>query len=75
RFPMRAWRFDTQSYVAGVSRRSAPLRGRPVTAVWDPDLRATIERHGVRVEEEAVLTDMLADLTLGIPPEPSGRDG
>lgn len=63
RFPMQPWRFDTQSYVERVSRRSAVLRGRPVPAVWDPELHATIERHGVRLEEEAVLADLLADLT------------
>jgi uncharacterized protein (TIGR02679 family) len=74
RFPVRAWRFDTQSYVDIASRRSAPLRGRPVTAVWDPDLRATMERHGVRLEEEAVLTDLLDDLAGGAAPGPSGTD-
>jgi TIGR02679 family protein len=75
RFPMQAWRFDTRSYVDGLSGRSVPLRGRPVTAVWDPDLRTAIERHGVRLEEEAVLTDLLTDLNRGAPPESSSQHG
>jgi uncharacterized protein (TIGR02679 family) len=75
RLPMRAWRFDTRSYVERVPRRSAPLRGRPVAAVWDPDLRPAIERHGVRLAEEAVLADLLADLTRGEPGGPSEPGG
>jgi uncharacterized protein (TIGR02679 family) len=62
RYPLRPWRFDTASYLASVSPRAAALRGQPVAAVWDPDLGEAIARHGTRVEEEAVLSDLLADL-------------
>lgn len=59
---MRPWRFDTPSCVASASPLSAQLRGQPVVAAWDPDLGDAIARHGVRVEEEGVLSYLLVDL-------------
>lgn len=63
RYPVRPWRFDTQSYVAQARQSLAALRGKPVEATWDRELSGAIVLHGVRVEEEAVLNDLLEDLT------------
>jgi hypothetical protein len=38
------------------------LRGRPVTTTWDPRLIEAMLEVGVKVEEERVLGDLLADL-------------
>ena len=52
----------TSNHHASASPRHGRLRGQPVDAAWDPDLGEAIARHAVRVEEEAVLSDLLADL-------------
>jgi uncharacterized protein (TIGR02679 family) len=62
RYPMQAWRFNTQSYLEQAHRQSGALRGKAADAAWDPELSSAIALHGVRVEEEAVLADLLADL-------------
>jgi uncharacterized protein (TIGR02679 family) len=62
RLPVQPWRFDTRSYLDRVARSSSPLRGTPVEAAWDTELADAVTRHGVRLEEEAVLEDLLADL-------------
>ncbi|WP_329424922.1 TIGR02679 family protein [Streptosporangium sp. NBC_01495] len=56
----RPWRYDAASYEAAASR--APLAGRPHPTPWDPALSAAMARRAVRVEEELVLSDLLADL-------------
>jgi hypothetical protein len=64
RFGWRPWRFDAPSHLAALA--SAPggtLAGRPVDAVWDPDLRPALENHGIHVQEELVLPDLIADLS------------
>jgi uncharacterized protein (TIGR02679 family) len=62
RYSLRPWRFDAQSYRDRLYCGSGALRGTPAVALWDADLSAAIERHGIRVEEEAVLPDLLSDL-------------
>ncbi len=64
RFGWRPWRFDALSYRAALA--SAPggkLAGRPVDAAWDPDLRPALEHHGIHVQEELVLPDLISDLS------------
>ncbi|WP_327066921.1 TIGR02679 family protein [Kitasatospora sp. NBC_01302] len=58
------WRYDHAAYLAAVERGlGAPLTtGTPAPTLWDPALREAIEAHGVRVEEELVLGELLADL-------------
>ncbi|WP_326637583.1 TIGR02679 family protein [Streptosporangium sp. NBC_01755] len=56
----RPWRYDTASYQAVSSRN--PLTGSPRPTPWDPGLSAAMTRRAVRVEEELVLSDLLADL-------------
>ncbi|MBB2909862.1 uncharacterized protein (TIGR02679 family) [Streptosporangium becharense] len=47
---------------AGTVTSAAALSGRPRETPWDPPLAAAMARHAVRVEEELVLGDLLADL-------------
>ncbi|TYB69321.1 TIGR02679 family protein [Nonomuraea sp. PA05] len=59
------WRFDAASYRAVPS--SAPLSGQVRPTPWDPELSVAMERRGVRVEEELVLSELVADLKLRTP--------
>ncbi len=64
--PWRPWRYTADDYrgaVAAAGRAAAPLAGKPVPSPWDPDLASVLAEHGVRIEEEAVLGALLADLT------------
>ncbi|MFF0573661.1 TIGR02679 family protein [Streptosporangium saharense] len=62
----RPWRYDSLAYEAATASagalRPSPLTGRPGETPWDPALSATMKRLAVRVEEEMVLKDLLADL-------------
>lgn len=62
--PWRPWRYTAAHYRAAVSRvADAPnLTGPPAATPWDPALAGALAERGVRVEEEAVLDDLLADL-------------
>ncbi|MFJ2738712.1 TIGR02679 family protein [Streptomyces sp. NPDC087440] len=62
--PWRPWRFAAADYRAAATRRpGAPLlTGTPADAPWDPELRRALEAVGLRVEEESVGADLLADL-------------
>nr|WP_241672280.1 DUF2399 domain-containing protein [Streptomyces sp. IB2014 016-6] len=62
--PWRPWRYNAAHYRAAVVRvAGAPdLAGSPAETPWDPALAAALAEHGARVEEEAVLDDLLADL-------------
>lgn len=62
RFGARPWRLDSGAYRSAAALGGASLRGRPVTAAWDPPLTAAMLEVGVKVEEERVLGDLLADL-------------
>jgi uncharacterized protein (TIGR02679 family) len=58
------WRYDAPAYQAALSSASGGiLTGRPVDATWDPDLRPTLTQHGVHIQEELVLADLIQDLT------------
>jgi hypothetical protein len=56
-------------------RRQFPaVTDRPtVDAVWEPDLRLAREHHGVHVQEELVLPDLIADLSVAATTLSSGR--
>jgi uncharacterized protein (TIGR02679 family) len=63
RFGWRPWRFDASAYrAAHASVTGGELTGRPVDAAWDPDLRPTLEQHGVHIQEELVLSELIDDL-------------
>ncbi|MFB7631120.1 TIGR02679 family protein [Streptomyces sp. NPDC056149] len=64
RVPWHPWRYTTTDYRNAVAATPlAPtLTGTPTAAAWDPDLPAALTELGVRIEEEAVLSDLLADL-------------
>lgn len=65
RFAWQPWRFDASAYQCALaSVTGGPLTGRPVDAAWDPDLRPALDQHGVHVQEELVLPDLMADLAV-----------
>ncbi len=57
-----SWRMRARDYRGAVARSNRPLRGQPVGAVWDPELGEAMLASGVRVEEELVVDELLADL-------------
>ncbi|MFJ3901297.1 TIGR02679 family protein [Streptomyces sp. NPDC090025] len=63
--PWQPWRYTADEYRAAVAAGSpapSPLTGTAALSPWDPDLTAALAEHGVRIEEEAVLDSLLADL-------------
>jgi uncharacterized protein (TIGR02679 family) len=68
RFGALPWRLDAGAYRSAAQCGGPRLRGAPVTATWDPGLTVAMQRLGVKVEEERVLDDLLADLA---DPEPA----
>jgi uncharacterized protein (TIGR02679 family) len=68
RFGWKPWRFDARAYRSALaSVTGGPLTGRPVDAAWDLDLRPTLEQHGVHIQEELVLPDLMNDLADRVP--------
>ncbi|MEV0302193.1 TIGR02679 family protein [Streptomyces prasinus] len=67
--PWRPWRYTAAHYRAAAARvAGAPgLTGPPAATPWDPALAVALAECGVRVEEETVLDDLLADLGPGAP--------
>lgn len=65
--PWRPWRYTAADYRAAVSALAeAPdLTGPSAATPWDPALAVALAERGVRVEEEAVLDDLLTDLGPG----------
>lgn len=61
-FGAEPWRYDVEDYRAAVPASTSPLTGRPVEASWSPELRGALLGHGLRVEEELVLDDLVGDL-------------
>lgn len=63
------WRFDETSYLAALDRgHGSPLTtGVPADTPWDPRLRETIARRGLRVEEEHLLDLLITDLRAASP--------
>ena len=62
RFAAAPWRLDAGYYRSAAARGGPALRGGPVTAAWEPALTEAMLALGVKVEEERVLDDLLADL-------------
>lgn len=62
--PWLPWRYTAAHYRAAVARMGeAPeLTGAPASTPWDAALAVALAEGGVRVEEEAVLDDLLSDL-------------
>lgn len=61
RYAWTPWRYDTAAYRKATG--TAALTGRPIPTPWDPALATAMTDRVVRVEEELVLTDLLADLS------------
>ncbi|GAA4914697.1 TIGR02679 family protein [Streptomonospora salina] len=63
RLAWRPWRYTAADYRAAADAGGgAQLGGTPVDADWDEDLAPAMAESGRRVEEEAVLPGLLADL-------------
>ncbi|WP_427167421.1 TIGR02679 family protein [Streptomyces sp. C1-1] len=62
--PWQPWHYTAADYraAAAATPLAPPLTGTPAEAAWDADLARTLTALGVRVEEEAVLEVLLADL-------------
>lgn len=62
--PLSPWRFGAADYRrARQAGMDGPrLTGEPVSVPWDEELPKAMAEHGVAVEEEAVLEDLLGDL-------------
>ncbi|MFJ2751022.1 TIGR02679 family protein [Streptomyces sp. NPDC087297] len=63
--PWRPWRYTADDYRAAVAAAGPdlrPLDGKPALSPWDPELALALAEHALRVEEEAVLDVLLADL-------------
>jgi uncharacterized protein (TIGR02679 family) len=62
----RPWRYDTRAYLAAVERGLgiplADVKTAVVHTPWDPDLGPALAHHGIRVEEEHLIDQLLADL-------------
>ncbi|SPT60115.1 TIGR02679 family protein [Actinomadura madurae] len=67
RIGWRPWRYDATAYLEAAS--DTPLAGRPSPTPWDLALSTAMTDRGTRVEEEQVLSDLIADLT---PPHNAG---
>lgn len=57
------WRMCAADYTAAVARSRKPLAGPPTTAPWDHELAPALHAHGLAVEEELVLDELLGDLS------------
>ncbi|WP_323179647.1 TIGR02679 family protein [Streptomyces sp. NBC_01016] len=63
----RPWRYTAADYRRAATGLTGAelLTGAPAAAPWDPELPGALAEMGVRVEEEAVLDELLADLAPG----------
>lgn len=61
------WRYTAADYEDAVRRapRSLRLRGTPASSPWDADLATRMAQHGLSVEEEAIVEDLVDDLLDG----------
>jgi len=61
------WRLGASDYLRGLRHNSRQKKllppASPVTTPWDPGLVGTMLKHEVAVEEEAVIEDLLSDLS------------
>jgi uncharacterized protein (TIGR02679 family) len=64
-FAAAPWLMAAHDYRAAATRSSRRLAGRRVEATWDAALASEMDRTGLRVEEELVLDELLADLAAG----------
>jgi uncharacterized protein (TIGR02679 family) len=62
--PAAPWRYDGAAYLDAVAcGLGTPLpSAKPRDTPWDPSLRRHLEAHAIRVEEEHVIAQLVADL-------------
>jgi uncharacterized protein (TIGR02679 family) len=66
RLALVPWQFDTEAYTRAADSVTStqPLGDAPVAASWDPRLSDAMRHTGRRIEEELVVDELLADLTV-----------
>ncbi|MGW4177072.1 TIGR02679 family protein [Streptomyces rubiginosohelvolus] len=66
----RPWQMHAADYLNALTRlptnRLTPLAGDSVPTPWDPQLRTAMRQHGLAVHEEALLAELLGDLSTPI---------
>jgi uncharacterized protein (TIGR02679 family) len=62
RVPWRPWRYTAVDYRAAATGTVSSLSGTPTESPWDPELALSLAALGVRVEEEAVLDELISDV-------------
>ncbi|OIJ97356.1 TIGR02679 family protein [Streptomyces monashensis] len=61
--PWHPWRYRADDYRRAATHPGLPLlAGAPAATPWDPELASALKEFGVRVEEEVVLDELIADL-------------
>ncbi|MHB1173465.1 MAG: DUF2399 domain-containing protein, partial [Lacisediminihabitans sp.] len=65
RFGFEAWRCGAIDLALARGVPGSALKGSPVDARWDEHLRPELERRAVRLEEEQVMSQLIADLAVG----------
>lgn len=63
RFGFSPWRFRAPDYERIVGIAGTPLLGKPVPADWDQGLTNAMTKFSIKIEEEAVLGDLILDLS------------
>ena len=64
-FGFEPWRYSASDLDESAHVPGTDLKGSPVDARWDAAIRPALERRGSRLEEEQVIDQLLADLSLG----------
>ncbi|MFO7647882.1 TIGR02679 family protein [Halomonas campaniensis] len=62
RFAMRPWRMAAKDLEGCAHLAGKLLEGKPIEALWDPCLRATMEQRGQALHEEQLIETLLGDL-------------
>jgi uncharacterized protein (TIGR02679 family) len=62
RFAAKPWHFDETVYRLAATEATMALKGKPVTAEWDPELTRAMSELGIAIPEERVLETLLETL-------------
>lgn len=62
RFGARPWHFDEAAYRQAAAKGKMALKGRPVSADWDPELTRAMKEKEIAIPEERVLARLLESL-------------
>lgn len=63
-FEFEPWRYRATDLECASDLPGEPLKGTPIDADWDPNLRAVLQHRGTRLEEEQLLDVLVGDLSV-----------